>query len=103
MTQERLGIRAVSRMEFSLAKTGPQEEPNTDELQTGALLRIADALESIAGNDKSLPFQLNRAKLENKRLDGTIRALEGAVVVKKRTISALKGQITRLKSKKFRE
>lgn len=65
---------------------------DTEELQLGCLQRIADGVETISGNWRSLIGELHLQKDENRRLQTRITELN-------RQVSSLKGVITKLKKK----
>lgn len=67
-------------------------QPNLDQINTGAMLRIADATEAMAKNFIQLQNELKWAKERNERLDVRAEKL-------RRQVSAYKGIIKKLKSK----
>jgi uncharacterized protein involved in exopolysaccharide biosynthesis len=80
-------LRTESRLDYSLVGT-----PNHQELQTGAILRIADATEKMAVNHVNLQNERDRFKrywneerVANERL--------------RKQVSSLKGQITKLRKR----
>jgi hypothetical protein len=84
-------------MDFSLRNAGRFAAPNTDEIQTGAFQRIADALEKLAGNDLSWPEQLTEKERSNQRLTEEVLELHKVIASKDKSKAALRGVITRIR------
>ncbi len=83
-----MSLRSTSREEFSLR----ENIPCIDEVNTGALQRIADATEVMAQRHIEL---IDEAKRQRKRGD----RLYAALVLEQNHSRALRGVITKLKNK----
>lgn len=79
--------RGASRLNHASA------DPNSiDHINCGSLQRIADATEKMAGNYTALQNELDRYKTYYRELSERLASRD-------KTISSLKGQITKLKKK----
>lgn len=70
-----------------------QQSPTLEDIQTGAIQRIADATERMAGNYLQLQNELDHYKRWNKNYREENEKL-------RRSISALQGVITKLKKQR---
>lgn len=88
----RLSFRKESRLDYGGEKPDETHSLNLDQLQTGCLMRIADAVEIIAKDKESLEQRLKSAK-------DSLEYWQDRANKYEKTVQVLKGHMTRLKKK----
>jgi len=83
----KVDIRDASRLYLMFEE---EKVRNSEALRTGALLRLADSVEVMCKNTRNL-------ELERDQYRSNWHGARKVIVERDRTISALKGQITKLK------